>query len=76
MAFFGVPVVAQRVTYPTSIQEDAGSIPDLNQWVKDPTLLWVWCRLAAAGLIQPLAWELPYAAGAALKRQDEKKKSK
>ena len=32
-------------------------------------LLWLWCRSAAAALIQPLAWELPYAAGVALKRK-------
>ena len=32
----------------------------------DPVLLW--CRPAAVALIQPLAWELPYAAGAALKK--------
>ena len=30
-------------------------------------LLWLWLRLAAAGLIGPLAWELPYATGAAIK---------
>ena len=33
----------------------------------DPLLLWLWCRLAAVGLIRSLAWELPYAAEAALK---------
>ena len=31
-------------------------------------LLWLWDRPAAAALIRPLAWELPYAAGATLKR--------
>jgi len=30
-------------------------------------LLWLWCRLAAAALIQSLAQELPYAMGAAIK---------
>ena len=31
--------------------------------------LWLWCRLVAIALIGPLAWEPPYATGAALKRQ-------
>ena len=29
----------------------------------------LWCRPAGVALIQPLAWELPYAASAALKNQ-------
>ena len=39
----------------------------------DPALLWLWCKLAAAGPIQPLAWEPPYAAGAALKSKKQNK---
>ena len=41
----------------------------------DPELLWLWLRLVATVLIQPLAWELPYATGAALKKKTEKKKN-
>ena len=37
-------------------------------------LLWMWCRLTAAALIQPLAWELPYALGVALKGKKTKNK--
>ena len=33
----------------------------------------LWCRPAAVALIGPLAWEPPYAVGAALKRQEQKK---
>ena len=42
----------------------------------DPTLLWMWHKPAATALIQPLAWEPPYAVGAVLKRQKDGKKKK
>ena len=42
----------------------------------DLSLLWLWCRPAAVAPSQPLAWEPPYAAGAALKRKAKKKKKK
>ena len=38
--------------------------------------LWLWRRLAATAPIQPLAWECPYAMGAALKKIKDKKKKK
>ena len=66
-----VPLVAQQVKNLASVHEDVGSIPGLDQWVKglgvafncgvghrqgsDLVLLWLWCRLAAAALIRPLA---------------------
>ena len=34
-------------------------------------MLWLWGRPAVAAWIQPLAWELPYVAGVALKRKEE-----
>ena len=37
----------------------------------DLALLWLWCRPVALAPIRPLAWALPYAVGAALKRQNE-----
>ena len=42
----------------------------------DLTLLWLWCRPAAAALIWPLAWDSPYAAGVALNRQKTEKEKK
>ena len=69
-----------------------GSIPGLTQWVKgsciavsrgvglrhslDPEFLWLWYRPAAVAPIHLLAWEPPYAMGAALKRPKKKKKKR
>ena len=64
------------VTNLTRTHEDAGLIPGSGSGVAvscgvgrrdglNPMLLWLWP--AAVALIGPLAWELPYAMGAALK---------
>ena len=50
----------------SSIAESCGVV---HRRGSDPTLLWLWRRLAAAALIPPLAWEPQYATGAALKKE-------
>ena len=37
-------------------------------------LLWLWYRPEDTAPIRPLAWEPPYATGAALKKKKKKKK--
>ena len=60
--------MAQWVKNPASILQDAGSIPGLTQQVKDLVVA------VNCGIGQPLAWEIPYAAGVVLKSKRKKKK--
>ena len=66
--------MAQQLTNPTSIREDwvpsLASLGELRIWC----CCELWCRPAAITLIRPLAWESPYAVGAALKRPKKQNK--
>ena len=42
----------------------------------DLVWLWLWCRPVATALIRPLAWEPPYATGAAPKKTNKQTNKK
>ena len=79
--------MAQWLTNPTSIHEDMGSIPKLSGlriwhchelWYVTDMAQIPCCCCSGVGQqpqlqLDPLAWKLPYAAGAALKDKKKKK---
>ena len=67
--------MAQGLVNQTRNHEVAGLIPGLHQWVRDLALLWLWHRPVATAPIRPLAWEPPYAAGAALEKANKTKQN-
>ena len=63
-------------TWPRSVDQRSAiaiSCSVVRRCGLDLALLWLWYRLAAAALIQPLAQEPPCAMGEALKRKKKKK---
>ena len=64
--------MAQWLANPTRNHEVSGSIPGLAQRIKNPVLLWLWCRPVAMALIRPLAWEPPNATGVAQEMEKDK----
>ena len=81
-SFIGVPIMAQQKwIWLASMRTQVQSLALLSRlriqhchelWCRSKTQLALWCRPEAVAPIWPLAWEPPYAAGMALKRQKNK----
>ena len=66
--------MVQGVKNLTAVTQVMGSIPSLLQWVKGSGIAAAVAWVTAAAQIQSLAWEIPYAAGAAIKKKREREK--
>ena len=64
--------MVQGVKNLTAVTQVMGSIPSLLQWVKGSGIGAAVSWVTAAAQIQSLAWEIPYAAGAAIKKKRER----
>ena len=66
-----VQSLASPVAYGSGVAVSCGVVADVP-CASDLMFLWLWCRLATVAPIWTLAWQPPYAAGAALKSKKEK----
>ena len=73
--FLRVPAVAQWVKVLALSLCWCGFDSHLMQWVKDVVLLQLWCRSQLWLRFDPLAQELPYAAGVAKKKKKKNRVS-
>ena len=74
MFFDGVPIMAQRKGIQLLSTRMRAQALDSLGGLRIQCCHELWRRPAAVFLMQPLAWELPYAARAAVKSQKKKKK--
>ena len=70
----GVPIMAQWVKDPTCLLKICVQSPALLNGLRIQCCPNLWHRPAAAALIRPPAWELPYATSKAVKGKKKKKK--
>ena len=64
------PLWLSRLRNQHSVCENAGSIPGLSQWVKNPALPQAVAWFEAAAPIQTLARELPEVTAGAIKKKE------